>query len=91
MLILLGFIIGLPLLGQWLHRDLNLLPRLLLPPLNFLYNAIVTVTGSGGTFDTLGLNSDTLNSMTASDDSFEEDAARAGSPGRCAAARPRRL
>ena len=59
MVILLGFIIGLPLLGQWLHRDLNILPRLLLPALNFLYNAVVTVTGSGGTFDALGLNSDT--------------------------------
>jgi len=59
MVILLVFIIGLPLIGQWLHQDLNLLPRLLLPPLNFLYNAVVTVTGSGGTFDTLGLNSDT--------------------------------
>ncbi len=59
MLILLALVVGLPLLGQALHMDLNLLSRLLLPPLNFLYNAVVTITGSGGTIDALGLNSDT--------------------------------
>jgi Zn-dependent protease len=46
MMILIGLVIGLPLLGQALHMDLNLLPRLLFPPMNFLYNAIATVTGS---------------------------------------------
>jgi Zn-dependent protease len=46
MIILIGLVIGLPLLGQTLHMDLNLLPRLLFPPMNFLYNAIATVTGS---------------------------------------------
>ena len=59
MIILLALVVGLPLLGQALHMDLNLLSRLLLPPLNFLYNAVVTITGSGGTIDALGLNSDT--------------------------------
>jgi Zn-dependent protease len=47
MLIILLIIIGPALLGEMLHRDdLNLLPRLLFPPMNFLYNAIATVTGS---------------------------------------------
>jgi Zn-dependent protease len=46
MIILIGLVIGLPLLGQTLHMDLNLLPRLLFAPMNFLYNAIATVTGS---------------------------------------------
>jgi len=46
MLIVLLLIVGPALLGEMLHMDLNLLPRLLFPPMNFLYNAIATVTGS---------------------------------------------
>ena len=45
MMILLGLLILLPLLGQALHMDLNLLPHLLLPPVDFLYNAILNLTG----------------------------------------------
>ena len=45
MVILLVLLIGLPVLGQALGRDLNLLPRLLLPPVEFLYNAILSLTG----------------------------------------------
>jgi Zn-dependent protease len=45
MMILIALIVVLPLLGQMLGRDLNLLPRLLLPPVDFLYKAILTVTG----------------------------------------------
>jgi len=56
MAILLGLVIGLPLLGQFLHMDLNLLPRLLFPPLEFLYNAIVSLTGVGGKLATMGFN-----------------------------------
>jgi hypothetical protein len=32
-------------LGQALGMNLNLLQRLLLPPIEFLYNAILTITG----------------------------------------------
>jgi Zn-dependent protease len=45
MAILLGLLILLPVLGQTMHMDLNLLPRLLLPPVEFLYNAILSLTG----------------------------------------------
>ena len=45
MLILLIALIGLPVLGQALGMNLNLLQRLLLPPIEFLYNAILTITG----------------------------------------------
>src|SRR5262249_12777906 len=44
-MILLFVLIVLPLLGQALGMDLNLLPRLLLPPVQFLYNAILSVMG----------------------------------------------
>jgi Zn-dependent protease len=44
-LILLVFVFLLPLLGQSLGRDLNFLPRLLFPPVQFLYNAILKLTG----------------------------------------------
>jgi Zn-dependent protease len=44
-LILLALLILLPLLGQSLGVDLNILPRLLFPPFSFLYNAIVNLTG----------------------------------------------
>jgi Zn-dependent protease len=54
--ILLVLVIGLPLLGQTLHMDLNLLPRLLFPPLDFLYNAIVSFTGIGDKLAMMGLN-----------------------------------
>jgi Zn-dependent protease len=54
--ILLLLVIGLPLLGQTLHMDLNLLPRLLFPPLDFLYNAIVSFTGIGDKLAMMGLN-----------------------------------
>ncbi len=54
--ILLGLIVGLPLLGQALHMDLNLLSHLLLPPLNFLYNAIVSFTGVGDKLAMMGIN-----------------------------------
>ena len=54
MLILLVLVIGLPVLGQALHMDLNLLPRLLFPPLEFLYNAIVSLTGTGGKLAMMG-------------------------------------
>jgi Zn-dependent protease len=55
-LIVLGLVVVLPYLGQLLHMDLNLLPRLLLPPIDFLYNAIVSLTGVGGRLDAMGLN-----------------------------------
>jgi Zn-dependent protease len=45
MLILLGLIFLLPLLGQSVGLDLNLLPRILLPPVEFLYNAIISLVG----------------------------------------------
>jgi Zn-dependent protease len=45
MLILLVALIGLPVLGQALGMNLNLLQRLLLPPVEFLYNGILTITG----------------------------------------------
>ena len=54
MVILLGLVIGLPILGQTLNMDLNLLPRLLFPPLEFLYNAIVSLTGVGGKLAIMG-------------------------------------
>ncbi len=54
--ILLLLVIGLPLLGQTLHMDLNVLPRLLFPPLDFLYNAIVSLTGVGDKLAMMGLN-----------------------------------
>ena len=44
-LILLALLILLPLLGQSLGVDLNILPRLLFPPFEFLYNAIVNLMG----------------------------------------------
>jgi Zn-dependent protease len=56
MAILLGLIIVLPFLGEALHMDLNLLPRLLLPPVDFLYNAIVSLTGVGGKLAIMGFN-----------------------------------
>lgn len=46
MLIVLALIAGPALLGEMFHADFNLLPRLLFPPMNFLYNAIASVTGS---------------------------------------------
>ena len=46
MLIVLALIAGPALLGEMFHADLNLLPRLLFPPMNFLYNAIASLTGS---------------------------------------------
>ncbi len=54
MVILLSLVIGLPILGQSLNMDLNLLPRLLFPPLEFLYNAIVSLTGVGGKLALMG-------------------------------------
>jgi Zn-dependent protease len=45
MLILLIALIGLPVLGQAVGMNLNLLQRLLLPPIEFLYNGILTITG----------------------------------------------
>ena len=56
MVILLGLVIGLPILGQALHRDLNLLPHLLLPPVDFLYNAIVSFAGVGDKLTSMGLS-----------------------------------
>jgi Zn-dependent protease len=56
MMILLGLIIVLPLLGQALRMDLNVLPRLLLPPVDFLYNAIVSFTGVGDKLTAMGLD-----------------------------------
>jgi Zn-dependent protease len=44
-LILLLVLIGLPVLGQALGLNLNLLPRLLLPPVEFIYKAILSTTG----------------------------------------------
>jgi Zn-dependent protease len=44
-LILLGFLIVLPILGRPLGLNLNLLPYLLLPPFEFLYNSILSITG----------------------------------------------
>jgi len=44
-LILLVVVFLLPLLGQTLKMDLNFLPRLLLPPVEFLYNAILNLMG----------------------------------------------
>jgi Zn-dependent protease len=44
-LILLALLILLPMLGQALGIDLNILPRLLFPPVEFLYNAIVNLMG----------------------------------------------
>jgi len=45
MLILLILLIGLPMLGQTIGVDLNILPRLLEPPIDFLFNAIVGLVG----------------------------------------------
>jgi Zn-dependent protease len=56
MFILLGLVIGLPVLGQALHMNLNILPRLLLPPVDFLYNAIVSFTGVGDKLSAMGMN-----------------------------------
>jgi Zn-dependent protease len=47
-LILLVLLVALPLLGQTIGYDLNLLPRLLFPALEYLYNTIVSITGIGG-------------------------------------------
>ena len=44
-MILLIALIGLPVLGQAMGMNLNLLQRLLLPPIEFLYNGILTITG----------------------------------------------
>ena len=44
-LILLVFLIVLPILGQPLGLNLNLFQRLLLPPMEFLYKAILSITG----------------------------------------------
>jgi Zn-dependent protease len=55
-LIVLGLVVILPGLGQLLHMDLNLFSRLLLPPFDFLCNAIVSLTGVGGRLDAMGLN-----------------------------------
>ena len=44
-LILLVFLIVLPILGQPLGLNLNLFQRLLLPPVEFLYKAILSITG----------------------------------------------
>ena len=44
-LILLVFLIVLPVLGQPLGLNLNLFQRLLLPPMEFLYKAILSITG----------------------------------------------
>jgi Zn-dependent protease len=54
--ILLLLVIGLPLLGQTLHMDINPLLQVLLPPLDFLYNAIVSFTGIGDKLAMMGLN-----------------------------------
>ncbi len=54
--ILLALLIVLPYLGNALKIDLNLLPRLLLPPVDFLYNAIVSLTGIGGLLAMMGLS-----------------------------------
>jgi Zn-dependent protease len=53
--ILLVLIIGLPLLGEFLHIDLNLLLRLLLPLRDYLYNAIVSLTGVGDKLAAMGI------------------------------------
>jgi Zn-dependent protease len=45
MLILLILLIVLPVLGQSVGVDLNILPRLLGPPIDFLFNAIVGLVG----------------------------------------------
>jgi len=44
-LILLILLIVLPILGQPLGLNLNLFQRLLLPPVEFLYKAILSITG----------------------------------------------
>lgn len=59
-IIVLAIVIGLPLLGRQLHMDLSLWQHIVLPPLRFLYNAIVTVTGSGAAFEARGLDSSLL-------------------------------
>src|SRR5262249_9729326 len=46
MLIVLAIVIGFPLIGRQVHMDLGLWQHLLLPSLNFFYNAIATLTGS---------------------------------------------
>ncbi len=51
-LILLGVLILLPMLGRSLGMDLNVIPRLLYPLLEFLYNAILSITGTGGILPT---------------------------------------
>jgi Zn-dependent protease len=47
LLILIGIIFVLPLLGSQLGMNLNVLNWILLPPVNFLYELILTVTGHG--------------------------------------------
>jgi Zn-dependent protease len=47
-LILLLLLVALPLLGQTVGYNLNLLPRLLFPALEYLYDTIVSLTGIGG-------------------------------------------
>jgi len=43
--ILLVLLVLLPVLGQALHTNLNLLQELLLPPVDFLYRAVLSLTG----------------------------------------------
>ena len=59
-LIVLAIVIGLPLLGRQLGMDLNLWRHLVLPPLRFLYNGIMAVTGAGAAFEAQGLDSSLL-------------------------------
>jgi Zn-dependent protease len=47
LLILIGIIFVLPLLGAQLGINLNILNWILLPPVNFLYEVILTITGHG--------------------------------------------
>jgi Zn-dependent protease len=47
LLILIGVIFVLPLLGAQLGLNLNILNWILLPPVNFLYEFILTITGHG--------------------------------------------
>ena len=47
LLILIGIIFVLPLLGAQLGMNLNILNWILLPPVNFLYEFILTITGHG--------------------------------------------
>jgi Zn-dependent protease len=56
MLILIGLLFVLPMMGRELNFDLNVLSWLLLRPLEFLYNAVVWITGIGYKLLIMGLN-----------------------------------